>query len=416
LVGVLCLILVFTGGLALGQRYAPIPNIEPANVEPGTVTGIGEVPDYLKKSADVSLLWDTWDIVKKNYVDQPVDDHTLLYGAMSGIVAAMDDAHSIFFNPEVNENFLQELSGTFYGIGAEISIKNNLLQIVSPLPDSPAEKAGLRPGDIILKIDGIETIEMSIDYAISKIRGQKGTSVILTVFRKDETEARDITVVRDEIKIQSVKWKMLEGNIALIELRYFNSDTGKEFNKIADEIVKNNPSYIILDMRNDPGGFLEVSIDIASQFIPEGVIVSEHSFDGTTEEHVASGRAKLKEFPIIVLINEGSASASEIVAGALKDYEKAILVGKKSFGKGSVQTLFDLKDGSAIKLTIAKWFTPKGSTIEKLGISPDVEIDLTEEDFNANKDPQLDKALEIIKNGGKIPAPESPITNTQSSN
>ena len=230
---------------------------------------------------------------------------------------------------------------------------------------------------------------------MSKIRGPKGTEVVLNIFRAGEKEARDVKIVRDEIKIESVKWENKNG-YAYIKLSYFNQDTGAIFDRLAKEIARANVKGIILDLRNDPGGFLDVAVDIAGNFIDNKLVVSEKFSDGSTQEHKTSGVARLAGLPIVTLINEGSASASEILAGALKDYGLSKIIGKKSYGKGSVQTLFDLKDGSTIKLTIAHWLTPNGNTIEKMGITPDVEVDLTQDDFEANKDPQLAKALEIL--------------------
>lgn len=383
-------VMIFLIGVMVGDS----PDSSYAVVEGGAVTGVGETPSYLDREVDFDLFWDTWELISQHYVDQPVSQTQLLYGAIDGLVNSLEDPHSLFLTPEVNEDFLQELSGSFFGVGAEIAIKNKQLQIVAPLPDTPAERAGLRPGDLILKIDDLDTAGVSIDYAVSKIRGPKGTSVVLTIYREGEDQPREVTIVRDEIKITSVSWKMLEGNIAYIELRYFNGDTASEFKRMAKEIVTQNPDHIILDMRNNPGGFLDAAIQIASQFIEEGTIVSEQSFDGTVIESPAVGKAVLAGYPVTVLINEGSASASEIVAGALKDYNVATVIGMQSFGKGSVQTLYDLPDGSSVKLTIAKWLTPSGATIEGEGITPDIIVDLTLEDWNENRDPQLERALE----------------------
>lgn len=388
------LVASFGVGLLAGEHRTSTSS----NQAQGEVNGVGKTPDYLSKDVDFQLFWDAWKVVQENYVDQPVNQNQLMYGAIAGLVDSLKDPHSNYFTPDVNQAFLQELSGSFFGIGAEIAIKNDQLQIVAPLPDSPAEKAGLRAGDYIIKINDEDALKMTLDEAVSKIRGPQGSTVKLTVFRQGDKEPRDITITRDQVKIESVSYKKLDNNIGLIKLRYFNEDTAGIFNKIANQIVADNPSYLILDERNNPGGFLDSAVEIGSNFIDAGkVIVSERAADGSITEHKSAGPAKLKNFKLIVLLNEGSASASEILAGALKDYGLAKIVGMKSYGKGSVQTLFDLKDGSSIKLTIAKWLMPKGGTIEGVGIEPDVKVDLTEADFNADRDPQLDKALEIIK-------------------
>ena len=286
-------------------------------------TNTGQPNQILTKAdgtpIDASLLWEAWQDVSENYADQPVDQEKLLQGAIKGIVESFDDPHTMYFTKSENEEFLQELSGSFFGIGAEIAIKEKQLQVVAPLPDTPASRAGLRAGDYILKINDEDSYGMLIDEAVNKIRGEKGTTVKLSIYRSTEDAPRDIEIVRDEIKIQSVKYTVLDGNIGHLELRYFNGDTDSEFKKVAERIIKEKPKHVILDMRNNPGGFLDVAVTISSLFIEEGIIVSEKLADGTVTNHEATGRAILADIPLTVLINEGSASASEIVAGALKD-------------------------------------------------------------------------------------------------
>ena len=387
------LILSFILGLALGKYDFNISKNGAVAVS-GPNSALEE-NIVQNKDVDTLLFWQAWQTVRDNYVTQPVDEKVLQEGAIRGLVDSMDDPHSVYLTAKENQEFQQELSGSFFGIGAEVAIRNYQLQVVAPLAGTPAEKAGLRAGDFILKINNEDTSEMSLDFAVSKIRGPKGTEVVLNIFRAGEKEARDVKIVRDEIKIESVKWENKNG-YAYIKLSYFNQDTGAIFDRLAKEIARANVKGIILDLRNDPGGFLDVAVDIAGNFIDNKLVVSEKFSDGSTQEHKTSGVARLAGLPIVTLINEGSASASEILAGALKDYGLSKIIGKKSYGKGSVQTLFDLKDGSTIKLTIAHWLTPNGNTIEKMGITPDVEVDLTQDDFEANKDPQLAKALEIL--------------------
>lgn len=363
----------------------------------GDVLNQKERPDFLSKNVDFDLFWDVWDTIKGNYVDQPVAETDLLYGAMAGSVAGLGDPHSVFFDPETNSKFMEEMKGNFEGIGAEIAIKKDQLVIVAPLADSPAAKADLKSGDKILAIDGKDTAGMNLDYAVSIIRGAKGTEVVLTISRDGWEDSKEVKVVRDTIKIDSVQWRMLDNNIALLEVKYLNEDTSADFNDTVMEIVNKNPSGVILDLRNDPGGYLDTAIDIASEWVEDGVIVSEKGKGGDVITHKANGRARLKDFKTVVLINKGSASGSEIIAGALQDYKLATLVGETSFGKGSVQTMFPLDDGSAIKLTIARWYTPNENLIDGEGIDPDISIELSDEDFSNDKDPQLDKAIELLK-------------------
>jgi carboxyl-terminal processing protease len=388
---ILLVLVVFIAGLLLGSQTNKSVNNN--NFVSGKVADQKVKPGFLSKDVNFDLFWETWDTIRKNYVHQPVSETEMLYGAMAGSVASLGDPHSIFFDPDTTKKFTDELQGTFDGIGTEIAIKNDRLTIIAPLPGSPAEKAGLRAGDQILAIDAEDTAGMSLDYAVNKIRGQKGTDVVLTVNREGWDKAKEIKLTRDTIKIQSVKWKMLDNNLAYINLRYFNEDTSSEFNKAVVEIISKNPKGIVFDLRNNPGGYLDTAIDVASEWVDKGVVVYEKSADGKLKANEANGQARFKDFPTVVLINGGSASGSEIVAGALKDYKLATLIGEKSFGKGSVQTLFPLEDGSSIKLTIALWLTPNENTIDGEGIEPDIQIKLTDEDFNADKDPQLDRAI-----------------------
>lgn len=388
---VLLVLVVFVAGLLLGsQNTKPTSN---ANFVSGKVANQRVLPGFLSKDVDFNLFWETWDTIKKNYVHQPVSETELLYGAMAGSVASLGDPHSIFFDPDTTQKFTQELQGTFDGIGTEIAIKNDTLTIIAPLPGSPADKAGLRAGDKILSIDAEDTAGMSLDYAVNKIRGPKGTDVVLSVNREGWDKPKEFKLTRETIKIQSVKWKMLDNGIAYIDLSYFNEDTSSEFNKAVVGIIAKNPKGIIFDLRNNPGGYLDTAIDVASEWVDKGVVVYEKSADGKLKANNANGQARFKDFPTVVLVNGGSASGSEIVAGALKDYKLATLIGEKTFGKGSVQTLFPLEDGSSIKLTIALWLTPNQNTIDGEGIEPDIQVKLTDADFNANKDPQLDRAI-----------------------
>lgn len=395
---VLLLIFVaFVVGLLSGRQSYKVVTDSTVTEPDGKVYNKKVEPEFLAKDVNFRLFWDAWKIIEDNYVKQPVSESKLFYGAIAGSVAALGDPHTIFFDPETNEKFNQELGGSFEGIGAEVAIKKEQLVIVAPLPDSPAEKSGLKSGDKIYAIDGADTAGMSLDYAVSLIRGPRGSEVILSVARDGLDEIKEYKITRQKIQIQSVKWKMLDNNIAYLELRAFNEDTAADFNKSVMAIVAKNPKGIVFDLRNNPGGLLDTAIGVVSEWIDGKTVVFEKYSDGRLEEHKAVNTPRFKDFPTVVLINGGSASGSEIVAGALKDYKIATLVGEKSFGKGSVQSLFPLDDGSAIKLTIAQWLTPNENMIDGEGINPDVEIKLTDEDFSNDKDPQLDKAVEILQ-------------------
>ncbi len=389
----------------------------------------------IDEDIDFDLFWEIWRILKSDHIDKNkegvVTDKKLFYGSLKGLVNSVDDPYSAFLDPGIKKKFDEEMSGSFEGIGAEIGIKNRILTIITPLPGTPAEKIGLRAGDRILKIDKKDTIDMPIDVAVSLIRGKKGTSVTLKIFRdidqvvdkptdnknkkdKQITEEnvfpKDFIIVRDKIVIESVVTTLKEkkyidtlakDRIAYIKIASFHQDTVQLFKKEVMKLLAGNKKRLILDLRNNPGGYLDTAIEIAAYWLGEDkVIVKEIRMKRDREEeknYYGASKDLLKDIKTVVLINEGSASGSEIVAGALQDYKKGKLVGKKTFGKGSVQELRSLPDGSALKLTIAKWFTPHGRSIHEIGIMPDIEVDLKIQDINDNKDPQLEKAIEIIK-------------------
>ena len=350
------------------------------------------------KNFNARLYADLWKQIHESYVHQPIDDRALFYGSLKGMVSALGDPYSNLFTPDEAQDFEREISGSFEGIGAQIGIKKNVLTIIAPLQNSPAELAGLRAGDKIYKINDVETSGLGLDQAVLLIRGQKGTSVQLTVLRGEEKDFREISVTRDEIEVDSVTWKMLDERVAFITLTHFNEGTDRDFAKTAKEVLAKNPRALILDLRNNPGGLLPVSLDIAGFWISgDTVVIQKDSHGDEMKSNSPRNRADFAGLKTIVLINKGSASAAEILAGALQDYGFATLVGEKTFGKGSVQDYHLLEDEVALKITIAEWLTPKGRSIDKEGISPDIQIELTDEDFDNDKDPQLDKAIELFK-------------------
>lgn len=394
------LIIVFSGGVVIGlNQKIYVEILGPDSSKIGQVLNTDALPDYLTKDVNFKLFWKTWDIIKDKYIDHDkVTDAQLFYGALVGTVASLNDPYSVFLPPEEAKKFSEELSGRFEGIGAEIGIKNDRLTIISPLPDSPAEKAGVRALDKIMAIDGFNTTGISLDQAVNMIRGEKGTEVTLTIAREEGKEFLDITITRDEIQIKSVSFEMKQNNIAYLKMSNFNSDTSDIFKEKVNEILSKSPKGIILDLRNNPGGYLNTAVEIAGYWVENGLIVVKEEFSNLelNREHPSHGQTQLKDYPTVVLINQASASASEIVAGALQDYSLAQLVGMQTFGKGSVQELEKLSDGSSVKLTVARWLTPQGRYIDDNGILPDIEIDLTKEDYDNNRDPQLDKAFELL--------------------
>lgn len=384
------LALVFGLGFGIGNKKI--------DLKTGTITiNRGNV----STSADYTLLWDTLDLLNKKFIEQPLDQQKLLYGAVSGLVNAAGDPYSVFFTPEDSKKFNEELKGSFDGIGAELGIKNDQLVIIAPLEDTPASKAGLLPGDIILAINNEPTSGITIDQAVSKIRGPSGTDVTLTILHPGKRQPQEITITRARIEIESVKFETKELNgkrIGVLKLNRFGEDTKGAVDHVVDVLLSGNYSGVIVDLRNNPGGFLETSIQVAANWVEQGkVVVKEVNYEGKEKEYSASGLSRLKDFKTIVLVNGGSASAAEILAGALQDYKLGTLVGEKTFGKGSVQEVHDLKGNSSLKLTVAKWLTPKGRDINKQGLEPDIKVELTAADAEAKKDPQMDKALELLE-------------------
>ncbi len=353
-------------------------------------------PDTL----DFSLFWDSYNKLQQDFINPAkITDQKVVYGAIQGMTEALDDPYTSFFDPTQAKLFQQDLSGSFEGIGVEIGIKKDLLTVIAPLKGTPGEKAGLKTGDTIVKINGKDAINMASEEAVTLIRGPKGTTVTLNIFREGWATAKDIEIVRATIKVPSIEWSMKDDNVAYIQIYQFNQALPQDFEAIALKILQSPAKKIILDLRGNPGGYLDVAQEIAGWFLQKGQIVTIEDFGKGKEQvtYQADGNSFLTKYPTVVLINEGSASASEILSGALRDNRKVKLVGEKSFGKGCVQEVLDMPGGSFLKITVANWLTPKGSSISDVGLTPDVKIDITDEDIKQKKDPQLDKALEIIK-------------------
>jgi carboxyl-terminal processing protease len=353
------------------------------------------------QDVDFSLFWEAWSKLQEKFVDkEKFNTQEMIYGAISGMVKSLEDPYTIFLKPQDTKRFIEDVKGTFEGVGMEIGIRKGQLQVIAPLEGTPAQKAGLRAGDKIMKVDDKPTADLTIDEAVNLIRGPKGTEVTLTIYREEWGESRDIKIVRGVISIPSLKWELKEDNIAYLKLYHFSEKAAFDFRKAAIEILESPADRIILDLRNNPGGYLEVAQDIAGWFLEKGEIVVIEDFGEGKEQKLykAQGNAKLLPYPVVVLINQGSASGSEILAGALRDNRQILLIGETSFGKGSVQELEKLKEGSSLKITIARWLTPNGNLITDKGLEPDTKVEMTDEDYNEGRDPQLDKAIEIIKN------------------
>jgi carboxyl-terminal processing protease len=347
-----------------------------------------------------SLFWNAYNTLKEKFIDPgKLSDQDILYGAISGMTNSLGDPYTTFFNPTEAKKFEDELSGFFEGIGIEMGVKKEQLTIIAPLEGTPAQKAGLRAGDEIIKIDGKDAGDITADEAVTLIRGPKGTDVTLTVYRSSWTEPKDFKITRETIKIPSLEWKLINDNIAYLKFYQFSQSLSYDFNQIALDILNSQAQKIILDLRNNPGGYLEIAQDVAGWFLENGktVVIEDFGVGKEPTIYKTQGNGKFSQYPMVILINEGSASASEILAGALRDNRSIKLIGEKSFGKGSVQEGINLRDGSFLKITIAKWLTPNGTSISEKGLDPDVKVELTDQDYENGKDPQLDKAIEIIE-------------------
>lgn len=386
---IILLVIVFGFGFFIGQTSRP--SIE-------KIEGVANKQSGQPIDADFSLFWDAWHVIEKKYVDrEDLNRQSMIFGAIDGLLKSLDDPYSVFMKPKESKRFIDDIGGSFEGIGAEIGIRKGILTIITPLEGNPAQKAGLLAGDKILRVGDTLTADLTIDEAVEIIRGPKGEKVTLLIIRDDWDEAREIEVVRDTIQIPILKWEMKD-KIAYIQLHQFTENLPSQFRSVVREVLNSDPQGIVLDVRNNPGGYLEVAVDVASYFMPKGeLVVAEDFGNGDRNEHRSKGYRDLEDIPTVVLINQGSASASEILAGALRDIKGIKIVGQKSFGKGSVQQLEKLKGGSSIKITVAKWLTPSGVSINDEGIMPDIEVELTSEDIDEMRDPQLDRALELVK-------------------
>lgn len=357
---------------------------------------------------DFSLFWQVWSKLRNRYVDQgKLNTRAMVYGAIQGMVGAVGDPYTTFFEPVESKKFEEDIAGAFSGVGMEIGKRDGALVVISPLKDSPAMKAGLKTGDRILRINEESTDGISVEEAVKQIRGPKGTKVTLTINSGTDSETREVTIVRDIIKVAAATWKMINGDIAYVEITTFSQNLDEEFEQITKEIIQSKAKKIIVDLRNNPGGLLDSSVTTAGWFLPRNSLVTIQEFgDKTRREYRTDGNAALREYPTVFIINGGSASASEILAGAVHDNRAITLVGEKSFGKGSVQELEKFFDGSSLKVTIAKWLTPNGVSISETGIQADVKVSIDPEAFKKGeiiigepgKDPQLDRAIKIVNN------------------
>jgi C-terminal peptidase (prc) len=351
-------------------------------------------------NADMTLFWKTWNTLEANFVDKEKIDHQkMVYGAISGMVDSLGDPYTAFFNPTDTKKFAEDTAGAFEGVGMEIGIRQKQLQVVTPLEKSPAQKAGIRAGDAIIKIDGKSTVNMTTDEAVDLIRGAKGTEVTLTLYREDWKEARDFKLIREMIQLPSLKWEIKNNDVAYIQLYQFTDKASNDFKAAAVDIINSPAKRIVLDLRNNPGGLLGVSQDIAGWFLEKGRIItyerSSNPNDGN--EYRSEGPSLLLKYPVVVLINEGSGFSVGNSGRRPARQQGNPTDRRKIIRQGIGATVIGLDKGSSLKVTVAKWYTPNNDQISEIGLTPDIEIKITAEDEAKAKDPQLDKAIEIVK-------------------
>ena len=376
----LVIIVAFLSGLLIGAwKINGIAVSQTGDVVINKLTS-----DPTTDEIDFEIFWENWRTIQSKHYEKPVSEKDLFYGALVGMTASLDDPYTVFFDPEISEDFNEQISGTFEGVGIEIGMKDDQLVVIAPLPETPAYKAGVLAGDHITTIDGTDTAGMTLDVAVTMIRGEKGTSVELGMRREGEEDILPISIVRGTITIESVYWEMLENNVAHISLTDFNENTEKRFELAIREIILEEPVGIILDMRNNPGGFLSTAVNITGYFVPEDEIVLIEDFgNGNENSYNVEDGSNFIDYPLVVLVNGGTASASEIVAGAIQDHDIGTILGEQTFGKGTVQELKEFADGSSLKITVAEWLTPSGRSTNKEGIAPDIIIEMTPEDVKA---------------------------------
>ncbi len=397
---IIILLGTFSGGFLVGQAYPLLVNTEKNN---GSQTSLTIPESSSSGSPELDKLfepfWETWNYVNEQFVDQPVDHTLMMRGAIDGMLASLGDPHTSYMDPEIFQQQNAPLQGEYEGIGAWVDVSGEFLIIISPMPGSPAEAAGLKPDDQVIAVDGEDMTGIEGNLVLRRILGEAGTDVTLTIFRPSSNESFDVTITRQKITIPSVTGEMLENDIAYVQLINFGDKTHQDLKKILRDLLKEKPVGLILDLRNNGGGYLNTAIDVTSEFVNQSPIMYEVFGDGERITYKAKPNGLATDIPLVVLINEGTASASEITAGAIQDYERGVLVGKTSYGKGSVQNWVTLQnDQGAIRVTIARWLTPNERQINELGLTPDIEVEITEEDIEAERDAQLEKAIEILQN------------------
>ena len=380
----------FSLGVAIGYNQ---------HTELEKVLGVSNQSDAIGEKVDFGPFWTVWRTVENQYaLPENIKRQEMVWGAISGLLKSLNDPYTVFFPPEEKKMFESEVRGNFEGVGMEIALEKGILTVIAPIKGTPAFNAGIKAGDKILKIDDKPTADLSVEEAVKLIRGERGTSVRLTILSKGSEKSREVTVIRDTIRVPILETEKIGSDVFVIKLYNFSERSAFEFRLGLRQFVSSGAKGLVIDLRNNPGGYLDSSVDIASWFLATGEPVLREKYrDGKERVHRSRGYNAFPNIAMVVLVNEGSASASEILAGALRDNGKAKLVVAKKFGKGSVQEVVPITPDTSLKITVARWLTPKGEDITKSGITPDYEVKMTPEDHEKKRDPQLDKALEVLK-------------------
>lgn len=343
--------------------------------------------------------YQAWNIIHDQYLEQPVDDVALMQGAIKGMIDSLGDPYTAYMDPEEYREQNAPLQGEYTGIGAWVDTSGDALVFVSPMPGSPAEEAGIKSGDVVVMIDGEDMTDVEPDLVLKKILGPAGTTVHLTIKREDSQELLEFEIERALINIPTVEQELLEKQVGYIHLYSFSSNSAAEFTSALESLLDDGATSLIVDLRSNSGGFVDTAVDITSAFLPSGTILIEEWGDGTRNEYLANEEPIATDIPMVVLVDAGSASSSEIMAGALQDYERATLIGTNTFGKGLIQNWIPLiNENGAIRVTIARWLTPKEQQIQDFGLTPDILVEFTEADIEAGEDVQLQAALDLLTN------------------
>lgn len=388
----------FSGGILVGWM---LPSQTPFDSISATVTPSGTEDQEMALDVLFAPFWETWQYLHDQYVDQPVDDTKLMQGAIRGMMDSLGDKHTGYMDPDTYNQVTAPLDGSYEGIGASVDTAGDLLTIISAMPDSPAEKAGLKPGDAVIKVNGTDVTKTDPNIVLKSVKGPAGTDVTLTIQRVDQPDPFDVTITRQKIDLKSVTSEMKEGNIAYVRISTYGETTTDELKSALETLMAQNPKGLILDLRYNSGGYLITAIEVISQFIPSGIVMYEQEQNGEETTYSAEPGGLATEIPLVVLVNEGSASASEITAGAIQDFGRGTLVGVTTYGKGSVQNWIPLNNNQgAVRITVARWLTPNHRQINDVGLTPDIIVEITEADFDAGIDTQLNKAIEILSQAG----------------